>query len=64
VEAVNRLKVRSCLLDGEAVCCDEDGLAVFALLRYRARPAEIFLYAFDLLEWGRTQYGLRIRQAG
>jgi ATP-dependent DNA ligase len=64
VEAVNRLKVRSCLLDGEAVRCDEDGLAVFALLRYRARPAEIFLYAFDLLEWGRTQYGLRIRQAG
>jgi len=26
------------------------GLAVFALLRYRERPTEIFLYAFDLLE--------------
>ena len=37
-------------LDGEAVCCDENGLAVFALLRNRERPAEIFLYAFDLLE--------------
>jgi bifunctional non-homologous end joining protein LigD len=37
-------------LDGEAVCCDENGLAVFALLRYRERPTEIFLYAFDLLE--------------
>jgi bifunctional non-homologous end joining protein LigD len=35
VEAVNRLKVRSCLIDGEAVACDENGLAVFALLRYR-----------------------------
>jgi len=33
VEAVNRLKVRSCLIDGEAVACDENGLAVFALLR-------------------------------
>ena len=27
------------------------GLAVFALLRYRERPAAIFLYAFDLLEF-------------
>jgi bifunctional non-homologous end joining protein LigD len=39
-----------CLIDGEAVCCDQNGLAVFALLRHRERPAEIFLYAFDLLE--------------
>jgi len=30
--------------------CDENGLAVFALLRHRERPAAIFLYAFDLLE--------------
>ena len=28
VEAVNHLKVRSCLIDGEIVCCDERGLAV------------------------------------
>jgi hypothetical protein len=33
VEAVNALKVRSCLIDGEAVACDENGLAVFELLR-------------------------------
>ena len=25
VEAVNHLKVRSCLIDGEVVCCDEKG---------------------------------------
>ena len=50
VDAASGLKARSCLIDGEAVCCDENGLAVFALLRYRQRPAEIFLYAFDLLE--------------
>jgi ATP-dependent DNA ligase len=51
VERLERAtKVRSCLIDGEAVACDENGLAVFALLRYRERPAEIFLYAFDLLE--------------
>jgi len=33
VEAVDRLKVRSCLIDGEAVACDENGLAVFQWLR-------------------------------
>src|SRR3977135_2266276 len=31
--AVTSLKVRSCLIDGEAVVCDERGLAVFKLLR-------------------------------
>jgi bifunctional non-homologous end joining protein LigD len=33
VEAVNRLRTRSCLIDGEAVVCDEKGLAVFERLR-------------------------------
>jgi len=35
VEAVDRLKVRSCLIDGEAVACDENGLAVFERLRLK-----------------------------
>ena len=26
IQAVNQLKVRSCLIDGEAVCCDERGV--------------------------------------
>ena len=29
----DHLKVRSCLIDGEVVCCDDDGLAVFERLR-------------------------------
>ena len=29
VQAVNHLKVHSCLIDGEVVCCDERGLARF-----------------------------------
>jgi bifunctional non-homologous end joining protein LigD len=29
------LPVRSCLIDGEAVCCDEDVVAVFQKLRIR-----------------------------
>jgi ATP dependent DNA ligase domain len=33
VEAVNRLKVRSCLIDGEVVCCDAQGVTAFHLLR-------------------------------
>jgi len=51
VEAVNRLKVRSCLIDGEAVACDENGLAVFELLQRKPSGKHIFLYAFDLLEF-------------
>jgi ATP-dependent DNA ligase len=51
VEAVNQLKVRSCLIDGEVVCCDERGLATFQLLRHRRNnEPQAFLYAFDLLE--------------
>jgi len=50
VEAVNHLKVRSCLIDGEAVACDKHGLAVFDLLRRKPIGEPVFLFAFDLLE--------------
>jgi bifunctional non-homologous end joining protein LigD len=50
VEAVNHLKVRSCLIDGEVVCCDDRGLAIFSTLRRRRNEPDAFLYAFDLLE--------------
>jgi bifunctional non-homologous end joining protein LigD len=43
LDATSGLKVRSFLIDGEAVACDDNGLAVFALLRHRKRPAAIFL---------------------
>jgi bifunctional non-homologous end joining protein LigD len=33
VMAVAKLPARSCLIDGEAVVCDENGLAVFNLIR-------------------------------
>src|SRR5262245_61245438 len=49
VAAVAALKVRSCLIDGEAVCCDESGLSVFADLRRRRNDDRVFLFAFDLL---------------
>ena len=47
-EAVNHLRVRSCLIDGEVVCCDERGVAAFHVLRRRRNEPEAFLYAFDL----------------
>jgi bifunctional non-homologous end joining protein LigD len=50
VEAVNALKVRSCLIDGEAMACDDNGLAVFERLREKPAGRHVFLYAFDLLE--------------
>jgi len=42
--------VRSRLIDGEVVCCDERGVATFQLLRHRRNEPKAFLYAFDLLE--------------
>ena len=48
-DAVKRLKVRSSLIDGDAVACDERGLAVFHVLGRRQKEAQAFLYPFDLL---------------
>jgi hypothetical protein len=50
VQAVDALRLRSCLIDGEAVGCDDDGLPVFQKLRQRRDDHHVFLYAFDLIE--------------
>jgi bifunctional non-homologous end joining protein LigD len=44
------LPVRSCLIDGEAVVCNERGLAAFDLIRGYRHDAAAVLCAFDLLE--------------
>ena len=41
---------RSCLIDGEAIAYDGDGLASFELLRGRRHDRQMALCAFDLLE--------------
>ena len=44
VEAVNHLKVRSCLIDGEVVCCDDRALTIFKVLcslRYQPASHEV-----------------------
>jgi hypothetical protein len=50
VQAVDALRVRSCLIAAEAVACDDQGLAVFDRLRHQRADGSVFLYAFDLLE--------------
>jgi bifunctional non-homologous end joining protein LigD len=48
--AVGKLPVRSCLIDGEAIVCDDNGLAVFDLIRHQGALASAAHCAFDLLE--------------
>src|SRR5436309_13603155 len=47
VEALARLRSRSCIIDGEAVCCDDIGRPSFDRIRYRRHDGSVFLYAFD-----------------
>ena len=44
------LRARSFTLDGEAVVCGPDGVAIFDALHRRGTVSEAMLYAFDLLE--------------
>jgi bifunctional non-homologous end joining protein LigD len=48
--AVSKLPVRSCLIDGEAIVCDENGLADFELIRRYGSLDSAVHCAFDLLE--------------
>jgi bifunctional non-homologous end joining protein LigD len=48
--AAAKLAARSFTIDGEAVVCGTDGIAVFAALHRRQRVHEAILYSFDLLE--------------
>jgi bifunctional non-homologous end joining protein LigD len=50
VEGLARLRSHSCIIDGEAVACGEDGIACFDRIRYRQHDGRVFLYAFDLIE--------------
>jgi bifunctional non-homologous end joining protein LigD len=49
-EAVAALPVRSCVIDAEAIVCDDSGLAVFDLIRGLGRNGRAIICAFDLLE--------------
>jgi bifunctional non-homologous end joining protein LigD len=48
--AMAQLPVNSCLIDGEAIVCDDNGLAVFQLIRNLRRGNAAMLCAFDLIK--------------
>src|SRR3982074_505009 len=50
VEALARLRSRSCILAGGSAACNENGLASFDLIRHHRTGDRVFLYAFDLIE--------------
>ncbi len=49
-EAIMAIPADSCVIDGEAIVCDDVGLAVFDLIRGFRRNSHAMLCAFDLLE--------------
>src|SRR6202047_4522336 len=50
VEALARLRARSCIIDGEGVACGEDGIGLVERIRYRRHDDSVFMWAFDLIE--------------
>ncbi|HWY88016.1 MAG TPA: hypothetical protein VNX28_14890 [Gemmataceae bacterium] len=55
-KAVAALRASSATIDGEAVCCDAGGLAVFDMLHSRQHDDRVLLYVFDLLELDGTDF--------
>jgi bifunctional non-homologous end joining protein LigD len=56
--AAAKLRARSFTLDGEAVVCGADGVAVFDALHRHGRVSNAILQAFDLLELDGVDYKL------
>jgi bifunctional non-homologous end joining protein LigD len=50
LEALAGLRSGSCIIDGEAVACDNNSVALFDLIRHHRANGSVFLYAFDLIE--------------
>ena len=50
VEGLARLRSRSCIIDGEAVACGDDGVALFDRIRYRRHDASVFMWASNRIE--------------
>ena len=45
VEATVRLRLQSCVIDGEAVACGKDGLSSFDRIRHRRYDESVFMWA-------------------
>ena len=53
VEALARLRSRSCIIDGEAVACDDEGVASFDLIRHHRTARVPLRFRPDRVEWRR-----------
>jgi hypothetical protein len=53
-EALTRLRSRSCIIDGEAVACDDNGLASFERIRYRQHDGDVLSWPRPALASGST----------
>ena len=62
-KAAAKLQVASAILDGEAVCCNEAGVADFEKLHSRLFDDQVFLYAFDILELDGVDQRSRLLEA-
>jgi ATP-dependent DNA ligase len=62
--AAGRLPARTFTIDGEAVVCGPDDVAVFDALQGERRPSEAFLYAFDLIEVNGEDLRSRVTRRG
>jgi bifunctional non-homologous end joining protein LigD len=56
VDSLLSLRVRSIIVDGEAVWAGKDGKSDFDRLHSHAHDHQVFLYAFDLLELNGEDY--------
>jgi bifunctional non-homologous end joining protein LigD len=56
VDSLLSLRVRSIIVDGEAVWAGKDGRSDFDKLHSNAHDHQVFLYAFDLLELNGEDY--------
>jgi bifunctional non-homologous end joining protein LigD len=50
VDSIRSLPTKSCIVDGEAIVVNDDGLSIFDLLRYRRHDHAATICAFDLIE--------------
>jgi ATP-dependent DNA ligase len=50
VDSLRALRVRSVMMDGEAVWCGRDGRSDFDRLHSRSHDGAVILFAFDLIE--------------
>jgi bifunctional non-homologous end joining protein LigD len=48
-EGLARLRSRSCIIDGEAIACGDDGVRSFDRIHYLRHDASVFLYGFGLI---------------